>query len=74
MFHLPLLLGTDKIASSTSLWGGEANTPPHTAAVSIPSQTNPACAGSCPEPPPQMIETYSCLGFLRTTILVPGIL
>lgn len=32
--------------------GGEVKTSPPIAAVSIPSPTNPACAGSCPLPPP----------------------
>jgi hypothetical protein len=31
---------------------GEAKTSPQIAAVSIPSPTYPACAGSCPLPPP----------------------
>lgn len=39
---------TAKIEST----GGEAKTSPQIAAVSIPSPTNPACAGSCPLPPP----------------------
>ena len=32
--------------------GGEENISPHIAAVSIPSPTNPAWAGSWPLPPP----------------------
>jgi hypothetical protein len=33
----------------------------HTAAVTIPSQTNPLCEGSWPDPPPQIIMTFSFL-------------
>lgn len=39
---------TARIAST----GGDAKTSPHIAAVSIPSPTNPAWAGSWPLPPP----------------------
>ena len=36
--------------------GGEAKTSPATAAVSMPVPTYPACAGSCPLPPPVTME------------------
>lgn len=39
---------TAKIEST----GGDAKTSPQIAAVSIPSPTKPACAGSWPLPPP----------------------
>ena len=68
---------TAKIEST----GGEAKTSPQMEAVSIPSPTNPACAGSCPLPPPasQIISNkkmpvycfhnFICQkGFLRETI------
>ena len=55
--YLPCVFGTLNIAVRTSLWEGEAKTPPHTAAVSMPGVTYPACAGSWPEPPPQMMDT-----------------
>jgi hypothetical protein len=35
----------------------DANKLPSTAAESIPSPINPPCAGSCPEPPPDINVT-----------------
>ena len=42
---------TARIAATISPTGGLAKTSPHTAAVSIPLPTKPACAGSWPDPP-----------------------
>ena len=39
---------------------GEVKISPHTAASSMPSATNPACAGSCPLPPPETSATPDC--------------
>ena len=48
---------------------GDVKTGPATAASSMPLPTNPPCAGSCPEPPPDTSATFFCLRSLRTTIL-----
>ena len=50
----PLLpFPTARRAARIDFVGGEVNTTPDTAADSIPVPTNPACAGSCPLPPPE---------------------
>ena len=54
-------------AASTDAVDGEAKTLPHTAADSIPSATQPACDGSWPEPPPEMIATLVLSSAARTT-------
>lgn len=48
---------TARMAVRTAETEGDANTPPSTAAVSMPSPMKPAWAGSCPLPPPLMIDT-----------------
>src|SRR5215831_17138197 len=45
------------MASKMESVSGEVNTWPATAALSIPAPTYPACAGSCPLPPPEMMAT-----------------
>ena len=50
--NLKRLNYTARIASTV----GEAKTSPQIAAVSIPSPTYPACAGSCPLPPPEFVQ------------------
>lgn len=53
---------------------GEAKTGPHTAPANIYSHTYPACAGSCPLPPPHTIRTFSGNPFrLSYFILTNGI-
>ena len=49
---------TATMAASTASTLGEAKISPQTAAVSIPSPTKPACAGSWPEPPPEITATW----------------
>jgi len=59
-----------RIAHSTASLEGDANTPPHTAALSIPAPTKPACAGSWPLPPPQMTATCDLShATLHTTLM-----
>ena len=53
-----LPLPTARMAAKIDFAGGEANTAPATAAVSIPLPTNPACDGSWPLPPPEMSATF----------------
>ena len=48
---------------------GEVKTSPHTAASNMPSATYPACAGSCPLPPPDTIATPLSFLFFFTTIV-----
>jgi hypothetical protein len=60
------------MAFSTASTLGEANRSPHTAAVSIPLPTNPACAGSWPEPPPEITATRLLSQSPRATILMAG--
>ena len=65
------------IAASTALTEGDAKTSPQTAALSMPSPTNPACAGSWPEPPPEMsatlfLSTLDRSVFARTTTFTSG--
>ena len=45
------------MASRTAEAAGDANTPPQTAAVNMPSPTYPAKAGSWPLPPPEISVT-----------------
>ena len=59
--------------------GGDGGwrTSPQTAALSMPSPTNPACAGSWPEPPPEMMATLDLSTLerrvlARTTTLMSG--
>lgn len=63
-------------AAKISLGGGEANTEPATAAVSIPCPTKPAAKGSWPDPPPHNtvtspLDRRSSM-FLQITTLCPG--
>ena len=55
--NTPSPVSTALIASNILSGVGEVNTSPQTAASSIPSATKPACAGSCPLPPPETIAT-----------------
>lgn len=59
MSSTPFGPATDLMATTTSAQGGELNTSPQTAALSIPSPTRPPCAGSCPLPPPEISVTWS---------------
>ena len=47
--------------ASTASTEGQAKTSPQTAAVSMPRPTKPACAGSCPAPPPETSATFDAV-------------
>src|SRR5215213_2583387 len=66
---------TARIAASTASGLGEVKTSPATAALSIPGPTYPACAGSCPLPPPEIRATRrsrTAAASARTTTVCPG--
>lgn len=70
-----LLPVTARMAARTELTLGLAKTPPSTAAVSIPFPMKPACAGSCPQPPPEISATWLSLTAAkseRTTTCSPS--
>ena len=51
---------------------GEAKTGPATAAESMPGPTQPACDGSWPLPPPEMMLTLFLSSDERTITLYPS--
>ena len=52
VIYISILILWSKHTARIESTGGEENISPQIAAVSIPSPTNPAWAGSCPLPPP----------------------
>ena len=58
---MPLLCSTDSIACKIWREDGDANIVPATEAVKRPSPTYAPNAGSCPEPPPEIMLTREAL-------------
>src|SRR3954454_9362939 len=70
MCRTPAPPSTALVASSIWSGVGEVKTSPGQAASSMPRPKKPACIGSCPEPPPEMIPTLPWTGAsARTTTI-----
>src|SRR3954470_20895194 len=62
MCSTPAPPSTPRVAAATWSGTGEVNTSPAQAASSMPGPTNPACIGSCPDPPPGTSPTLPRTG------------
>src|SRR3954468_23686410 len=62
MCRTPAPPSTPLVAAVIWSGTGEVNTSPAQAASSMPGPTNPACIGSCPDPPPETSPTLPRTG------------